>query len=567
MQKLKENLFFWILLAVGVVCVLFSLIRRAVVEDADREVAFAIDYDQVCLLVRESGRSEEEWLRRLSDAGVHYLIANNQNYNRVKLLADAHGMEMGRTSATAQTGDAFLLPPLNQSMTSRRPVLGIDVPEGDRSVPVALIENWKRTGVETRQSFNDLLHVWEGPMVRTLYLLVEYHQNYLSSGEPSNTENIIFSACAERGIRLVVLTPLTPYAYDEGSVVTDPAEYEKMLFNLSDRLAERGITVGDRFSCLAAPKRSPALVFGCMMLPLAMAVLLLTRLFPLKRKWANLLLAIGVLVAAGGCFLPPDRLIKILQKYVAFGTAVLAACWGAMWLAMLASDRDTWWRRRRYPLPVRYLLALAGLLGCALGGGFTIAALEADRTYLLGFVVFYGVKLAQIVPIAFSAVLLFAVLFLRNRKEGRRRPPLALIIALFAAVAAALVVILLRSGDNMIPVSQLELDLRNWLEIKLYARPRTKEFLLAFPALALYVTACEKRVPILALPLGVLSEVGAVSVVNTFCHFFTPLRVSVIRTAIGTGIGAVIGLIGMAVFALLLDLGQKKRTDQKTEEA
>ena len=180
---------------------------------------------------------------------------------------------------------------------------------------------------------------------------------------------------------------------------------------------------------------------------------------------------------------------------------------------------------------------------------------------------FYGVKLAQIVPIAFSAVLLFAVLFLRNRKEGRRRPPLALIIALFAAVAAALVVILLRSGDNMIPVSQLELDLRNWLEIKLYARPRTKEFLLAFPALALYVTACEKRVPILALPLGVLSEVGAVSVVNTFCHFFTPLRVSVIRTAIGTGIGAVIGLIGMAVFALLLDLGQKKRTDQKTEEA
>ena len=486
------------------------------------------------------------------------------NFYEAQTKAAAHGMEMGRASATARPGDAFLLPPMDLSMVTRRPVRGYDVPDGDHSVPTALIENWKRSGLDTRNAFNGLLSVWEGPMLKTMYLLVEYHQYYATTGTPSNPENIIFSGVAERNARLVVLTPMTPYAFDEGSVVSDPAEYEKMMASLTERLAARGLTVGDSFTCMDAPIRTPALVFCCMMLPLAMGLLLLTKLFPLKGWMKNALLALGVAVAAWGCFSLPDEHIKALQKYVAFGTAVAAACWAALWLGMIASDGDSWWTRRakRLALPLRYLLALAGLLACALAGGLTVGSLLADRTYLFGFVVFYGVKLSQILPIAFSGAVLLVVLFFRNGREGRRRPPLALAVAMFVAAGAALVVILLRSGDNMIPVADLELQLRDWLELKLYARPRTKEFLLAIPSLALFVTACEKRVPVLALPLGVLAEVGAVSVVNTFCHIFTPLRVSLIRTALGAGIGAVIGLVGMAVFAWLLDFGQRRGPKQ-----
>ena len=561
MQKLKENPFFWIVFAVGLLCSLFSVTRRFVAEEQDREVAFAINYEHVLLLARESGLSEDTWLQALSDAGVHYLVGNNQNFYRAKAVAEAHGMEMGRTSATARTGDAFLLPPLDLSMVSRNPVRGYDKPLGDDSVPTALIENWSRTGVDMRMYFN--AQRWEGPMVRTLLLRVEYHQNYLASGEPSHTEDVIFSAVAERGIRLVVLTPLTPYAFDEGSVVTDPAEYGKLMDNLSARLAQRGITVGNSFSCLNAPVRSPLLLAACSLLPLAMAVLFLKQLIPLKKRAETILLALGVMVALAGSLIS----FKHLQYAVAFGTAVLAACWGALWLGLIGSDKETFWRRLRAPLPLRYLLALLGLLFCSLAGAFGICALLAERNYMLQILVFKGVKLAQIIPIGFSALVLFVVLFLRNEKEGRRRPPLILAVALFVVAGAALVVILLRSGDNMLPVADLEKQLRSWLELKLYARPRTKEFLLAFPALALYVTACEKRVPILALPLGVLSEVGAVSVINTFCHIFTPLRVSFIRTALGAGIGFVIGLIGMAVFALLLDLGQKAKKENKAEEA
>ncbi|MBR1496310.1 MAG: hypothetical protein IJ617_01625 [Oscillospiraceae bacterium] len=558
MGKLRENILFWVLLIAGLCCCCFSLLRRFAVEARDRSAAFAISYQHVQLLARESGLETDEWLARLSGAGVHYLVANNMNFHEAQAAAAAHGMEIGRASATARPGDAFLLPPLDLDMYSRRPVRGFDLPQGDRSVPTALVENWKRSGLDTRAPFNELLQVWDGPMVKTMYMLVEYHQNYAAGDTPSNPENIIFTGIFERNIRLVVLTPMTPYAYNEGSVVGDPAEYEKMMASLAERLAERGLRVGDVFSCMEAPARSPALLFGCMMLPLAMGLLLLTRLLSLTGRWKNGLLLLGAAVAALGCFIPPDENIELLQKCVAFGTAVLAACWAALWLGMIASDRDSPWTRWKGPLPLRYLAALAGLLACALAGGLTVGALLADRTYLFGFAIFTGVKLSQILPIAFSGVLLLVILFLRNRREGWHRPPLALVFAMFLAAGAALVVIVLRSGDNMIPVAALELKLRDWLELKLFARPRTKEFLLAFPALALFVTACEKRVPILALPLGVLSEVGAVSVVNTFCHMFTPLRVSLIRTALGAALGAVIGLAGLAVFAWLLELGRKR---------
>ena len=418
MQKLRDNILFWILLVIGVACNGFAVIRRFAVEEADREAAFAISYQHVQLLARESGLELDTWLDRLSGAGIHYLVGNNMNYNEVRAAAARHGMETARASATAQSGDAFLLPPMDLSMTTRRPVRGYDIPDGDHSVPTALIENWRRTGLDTRNAFNALLHVWEGPLVKTLYMLVEYHQNYADSGSPSNPENIIFSAVAERNARLVVLTPLTPYAYNEGSVVTDPAEYEKMMASLTERLAARGITVGARFSCMKAPVRTPALVFGSMMLPLAMGLLLLATLIPAMKPWMkNVLLLLGVAVAAYCCFFPPDDHIKILQKYVAFGTAVLAACWGAMWLGYIASDRDTRWRRSKLSLPLRYLLAMAGLMACALAGGLTIGSLLADRTYLYGFVVFSGVKLSQILPLGFSGLVLL-------RPEGLAAPAL-----------------------------------------------------------------------------------------------------------------------------------------------
>lgn len=164
---------------------------------------------------------------------------------------------------------------------------------------------------------------------------------------------------------------------------------------------------------------------------------------------------------------------------------------------------------------------------------------------------FTGVKLAQLLPLAVTAVLLFLALR-RRPKEERQRPSPLLVVVVVLCVAAALFLLVLRSGDSPLPVSRLELAVRTWLEQTLYVRPRTKEMLMAFPVLALFLLAARRRMAVLELPLGVLAAVGSVSVVNTFCHIFTPVHLSLIRTFLSAGIGAVLGLVVLGIASLLL---------------
>ncbi len=56
------------------------------------------------------------------------------------------------------------------------------------------------------------------------------------------------------------------------------------------------------------------------------------------------------------------------------------------------------------------------------------------------------------------------------------------------------------------------------------------------------------------LPLAsVLAGLGQVSLLNTFCHFHTPLAISFLRTGQGLWIGALLGLMVVLVWRLLFD--------------
>ena len=117
----------------------------------------------------------------------------------------------------------------------------------------------------------------------------------------------------------------------------------------------------------------------------------------------------------------------------------------------------------------------------------------------------------------------------------------------------ALVLMMLRTGnDNPNTVSGGELAFRGILEQILPVRPRTKEFILGFPALffGLFILHAAKYDPknlgkfsgwvSLCIMLGV---VGLTDSVNTLCHLHTPVMVSFLRDIIGLVIGGAFGLI------------------------
>ncbi len=82
-------------------------------------------------------------------------------------------------------------------------------------------------------------------------------------------------------------------------------------------------------------------------------------------------------------------------------------------------------------------------------------------------------------------------------------------------------------------------------------RPRFKEFAFAFPALMLVpalVPADKRRFGWLFV---LAAGLGFGDVIDTFSHLHTPLRIGIERVGIGAVLGAIIGLILIALYRRL----------------
>lgn len=185
-----------------------------------------------------------------------------------------------------------------------------------------------------------------------------------------------------------------------------------------------------------------------------------------------------------------------------------------------------------------------------LGALFTVGLL-ADAGFMLKLDQFAGVKLAHVVPLV---IVLFYFSMagaegegLPGKIKGLLNRPVVLGVALaagFMAVAVAIYVV--RTGNEGLPVSGLELQFRSLLDQILGVRPRTKEFLLGHPALLLLLLYGYKDNRF--LPLLLLGTIGQASMVNTFAHLHTPLLVSIWRAFNGVWLGI---LLGLAVFIFI----------------
>lgn len=221
----------------------------------------------------------------------------------------------------------------------------------------------------------------------------------------------------------------------------------------------------------------------------------------------------------------------------------------------------------------RGLIELCYACLISLAGAALIVAAFSPANYLVGVGRFAAVKLAYTAPLA--VVLVAAVMGLPGGSESawmwwarvRTRTvqvlgrPITVAQVLVAAIAlAALAFGVSRSGNQpAVAPSGMELKLRAALEDLLLVRPRTKEFLLGHPALMLAV-ALSLRGRRGWIPLiGVLAAVGQVSLVNTFCHFHTPLLVGIVRTANGLWLGAVVGVVVVVMWRLLCDRPPRAR--------
>jgi Family of unknown function (DUF5693) len=193
-----------------------------------------------------------------------------------------------------------------------------------------------------------------------------------------------------------------------------------------------------------------------------------------------------------------------------------------------------------------FIAAITGL------GAIYIAALLSESVTMLGLDAFSGIKIALILPL----IIVAAYFFLRRDNEDALdiRTSVSRIkglldenikvshAVLFALAAACGALFILRSGNFGLPVTGLEKHGRELLENLLFIRPRTKEFLIGYPAIVLAVVYYLNRGNKWLWLWLLVGALGPVSMVNSFCHIHTPVMITLVRSCVGLILGIAVGV-------------------------
>jgi hypothetical protein len=294
---------------------------------------------------------------------------------------------------------------------------------------------------------------------------------------------------------------------------------------------------------------------------IAGGLLALRRFVPFSAAWTwlvfGLALAVGGLIGAKR----PEMVAPVGGLCAALAFPTLAAVW------VLQRARGPGARAPAGHVIGAAVRALLVASAVSLAGALLIVGLYSRVGYLSGVMVFTGVKVSLLVPLAVALAAVALDLPMRMEPMARWRarvrvraeqalgqPVTVLMAGVVLIGVGALAFALSRSGNQpVLSPSPLELKFRQALEAVLTIRPRTKEFLLGHPALMLGV-ALAARGRRNWLPLvAVLAALGQASLLNSYCHFHTPLPVSLLRTFNGLWLGAICGVVAILVWRWVFD--------------
>jgi hypothetical protein len=220
-------------------------------------------------------------------------------------------------------------------------------------------------------------------------------------------------------------------------------------------------------------------------------------------------------------------------------------------------------------LMIKSSIVLTISVGISLIGAVFVNSMLGDVKYMLEMDIFRGVKAAQIVPFGIFFVI-YLVYFLNKNSKSAFKSSIDIIkvllnkdIKIYYAIIAALIgvvgyVYISRTGhETSLQPSNIEMIFRNFMENVLFARPRTKEFLIAFPAIFAAIYSASKKSDFFTGIFMLTAAIGTSSVINTFSHIRTPIYLSLARTIIGLGFGIVIGCIILLLMNCIYILHKK----------
>jgi hypothetical protein len=353
----------------------------------------------------------------------------------------------------------------------------------------------------------------------------------------------------ERNIRVVYLRPYA-HEWDGRSIEATNVEIVKQI---ADGIRKSGKRVGTASPFSRFVVRPIEIVLASLAVPAILLILLATIGGPARGgsyRLAAVCIAIDLLLVAAGYVSHHDLIVRKLLALLAglaFPTAAAVAIGWAF--------RDAPGPVRATGVYARGVLALVVGIGVTLGGALAITGLLSSPLTMTEIEQFAGVKYVLFLPALAALALYFTTDCFGARLTWRTaidEPVRVAQLLLGIVLLGGAYVVLQRSGNQSdIAPSDFELALRSHLTTILQVRPRFKEFAFAFPALMLVpalVPADKRRFGWLFV---LAAGLGFGDVIDTFSHLHTPLRIGIERVGIGAVLGAIIGLILIALYRRL----------------
>ena len=234
-------------------------------------------------------------------------------------------------------------------------------------------------------------------------------------------------------------------------------------------------------------------------------------------------------------FLPGKWIILILSLFVLLGALfqdqmlslrIIGVLAGITYPSLAVFSLIDGLRSKKNPL-VSILVAFCMVFA----GGLVVSSGLYHWLYVLRIEQYSGVKTSLVIPILLVVLYLFRSGYLNRSIRSvvlgtLKRYEFVILMIL----AGGFVVYLTRSGNfPLLPAGMLESKMRLWLERLLFMRPRTKEFMIGYPALWLLISLRRFNYqPLLRLCFG-LSNNWFYHLLQFFCHIHTPFLFILLR--------------------------------------
>lgn len=360
----------------------------------------------------------------------------------------------------------------------------------------------------------------------------------------------LFNSTMDRNLRFITITQLNVKKLS----MNELADYTlKAATEYKEKIEAQGFTVNGKAHTVSYSVNK-SFNYACCSVIMVMAVLIMIKLIGGKEfeKLSVLAFAVSILGFAATMLLP-SSLSALLTLYPSVYCVVQSCFAMTLVLAFLKKYSE---RLSLISLSLAGLLILlASLLIASIGMGSLLSGLG----YYINNDIFRGIKLSLLVPIAYTAIV-FYLLFMKNKDGNLLRDIYRVLnaeikvfwVLIGGAVLAVGVYYIIRSG-NVESISSVEQKMRTALTELFAARPRTKEFLIGYPALILLAYYIKKTdIKLLQWLLAVAASILAASVTNSFCHVFTDYSVIVTRTLNGLIVGIFVSIAAIIANAVLV---------------